>query len=170
MHLGEKRMRGQLPVSLAGIGTGGARPYRPPVQRARSTTSSNTFISRRWHRDLRHTTPQNRKTPPQIRSREGTLEKTTSGLLRWSSEDKASSPSSSTAASPIPSFSNHICNLDYYCGFVFEFIQFLFIPSIWLWWCSWLHPCVSCSFSSWADGETLAWIWDESKMIYDFKY
>jgi hypothetical protein len=31
MDLGEERMRGQLPVSLASIGMGGARPYHPPV-------------------------------------------------------------------------------------------------------------------------------------------
>ncbi len=30
MHLGERTMRGQLPVTLTGIGTGKARPYHPP--------------------------------------------------------------------------------------------------------------------------------------------
>jgi hypothetical protein len=40
--------------------------------------------------------------------------------------DKALSPSASTATSSSPSlipfFFNHICDLDCYCGFVFEFI------------------------------------------------
>ena len=128
MHVGEKRMRGQLPDSLVGIGTG-ARPYRPPVRRARSTALSNTFISRRRQRDLRHTALKNTETPPLDRSRGGTFEKTSSGLLRGSLEDKASSPSSSTAASPSPSpihsSFNHSCDPDCYCGFVFKFIPLL---------------------------------------------
>ena len=105
---------------------GGLCPYRPPVPPFGSTASSNTFTSRRRIRDQTHTAPRNRETPPQIRSQEGTLEKTRSGLLRGSSEDKASSPSSSSTAAPSSSSSsNHSCNLDCYCGFVFEFIPFL---------------------------------------------
>jgi hypothetical protein len=99
MHLSEERMQGQLPVSLAGIGTGGARWYLLPVLCIKSTASSNTSISRRRCEDL----PQNRETPPVIKSREGTVENTSSGMLRGSSEDKTSSPSLSTVASPIHS-------------------------------------------------------------------
>ena len=75
MHMGERRMRGQLPVTLTGIGTGKAHPYHPPVWPARSTASSNTSTWRSRRRDLRHTTLQNRETLPHIRSREGTLER-----------------------------------------------------------------------------------------------
>jgi hypothetical protein len=124
MDLGEERMRGQLPVSLASIGMGGSPPVPSARRCVRSTVLSNTSISRRRHGDLRHTTRQNREIPL-TRSREATLEKTSSGMLRGSSEDKASSPSSPTAASPIPFSSKHICNLDCYYGFVFEFIPFL---------------------------------------------
>jgi hypothetical protein len=92
MHLGERRMRGKLRVSLAGIGTGKDHPYRPPVRPARTTAPSNTFTLRRWCRDLRHTAPQNRETLPHIRSKEGTLEKTTSEILRGSLEDPRHHP------------------------------------------------------------------------------
>jgi hypothetical protein len=43
-----------------------------------------------------------------------------------------------------------------------------YIPSTRLWWCSWLLPCVGNYICSWGDGKTLASLWDESKMIYDF--
>ena len=131
MRLGERTTRGQLPGDLTSIGTCKAHPYHPPVPPSISTVSSNTFTSCRRIKDQTHTTPWNRETPPQIRSQEGTSEKTRSRLLRGSLEDKESSPSpsSSTAAPPWSSSSNHSCNLDFYCGFVFEFDPFLsFIP------------------------------------------
>jgi hypothetical protein len=89
------------------------------------TASSNTLASRRRIRDQRHATPRNRETLPLIRYREEILEKASSGLLRGSSEDKASSPSSSTVASLVPFSSNHIY---YYYGFVFEFIPLFSSP------------------------------------------
>jgi hypothetical protein len=51
MHLGESTMRRQPPITLTGIGTGRALPYRSLVPPTESTASSNTFTSRRRIRD-----------------------------------------------------------------------------------------------------------------------
>ena len=55
MRLGERTMRGQLPGSLRGIGTGRARPYHPPGAPPRQILSPPVDGSEIRHTQLRET-------------------------------------------------------------------------------------------------------------------
>lgn len=122
MHLGERRMRRRVSEGLAGVGMGKACPYRPPVQPARTTASSNTLTSRRRIWDPSTYATKNTRTPSQKRSqgrtRRGLIQVATriiggQGIITFIIIDNEITIS-------IPSISLG-CNLHCYCGFVLEF-------------------------------------------------